>query len=110
AIVAGPAATAAIASAPRVGPLPKGPVTTIELAAGRTFTASLPKPSLAGRVWRIARIFDAHVVRELREGESATAVKVTFRAVGAGTTRVVFALTRGETAHAYAARTYKVVV
>jgi hypothetical protein len=35
---------------------------------------------------------------------------VTFRAVDEGTTRVVFALTRGERAHAYAARTFKVVV
>ena len=110
ALVAGLTAAAAVASAPPVGPLPKGPVTTIKLAGGRTFTVTLPKPKVAGRVWRIARPFDADVAREVREGETATAIKVTFRTVGAGTTRVVFALTRGETPHAYAARTYRVVV
>jgi hypothetical protein len=61
---------------------------------------------VAGRVWRIARAFNAKVVSETREGETKQQVWVTFRAVGKGSTRVVFALTRGETAHAYAAHTF----
>jgi hypothetical protein len=60
---------------------------------------------VAGRVWRIARPFNGKVVRETREGETKQQVWVTFRAVGKGSTRVVFALTRGETPHAYAAST-----
>jgi predicted secreted protein len=104
-------APAALASAPPVGPLPhRQTAPTVRLAVGRTFTATLPKPKVAGRVWRIARAYNAKVVRETREGETKQQVWVTFRAVGKGSTSVVFALTRGETAHAYAARKYPVVV
>jgi len=100
----------AFASAPPVGPLPNGPTMTVRLAVGRNHTARLAQPQVAGRVWRIARSFDARVVREVREGETKGQVWVTFRAVGRGSTRVVFALTRGETAHAYAARSFRFVV
>jgi hypothetical protein len=61
---------------------------------------------VAGRVWRIARPFNAKVVIETREGETKQQVSVMFLAVGQGSTRVVFAMTRGETPHAYAARTF----
>jgi CelD/BcsL family acetyltransferase involved in cellulose biosynthesis len=107
---AGLAASAALSSAPPVGALPNGPTKAVSLAGGATFTATLPKAAVAGRVWRIARAYDAAVVREVREGESKRAVWVTFRAVAPGTTTVVFALTRGETAHAYAARSFRLVV
>jgi hypothetical protein len=100
----------AFASAPPVGPLPNGPTATVRLAVGRTHTVRLPQPQVAGRVWRIARSFDSRVVREVREGETKGQVWVTFRGVGRGSTRVVFALTRGETAHAYAACSFRFVV
>jgi predicted secreted protein len=100
----------AVASATPVGPLPNGPTTTIAARIGHSFTVRLPKPKVAGRVWRIARPFDSQVVRETREGETAKDIWVTFRAVSGGSTKVVFALTKGETRHAYAAHTYKVVV
>jgi hypothetical protein len=100
----------ACASAPPVGPQPTGPPTTVNLAVGRNHTVRLPQPQVAGRVWRIARAFDARVVREVREGETKGQVWVTFRAVGRGSTRVFFAQTRGETPHAYAARTFRFVV
>ena len=61
-------------------------------------------------VWRIARQYDARVVREVSEGDRAGRIWVKFRAVGPGTTKIAFALTRGETARAYAARTYRVTV
>ncbi len=93
-----------------VGPLPSGPTKTVSLRAGTTFTATLPKSAVSGRVWRIARAYDDAVLRELREGDSKSVVWVTFRAVASGATRVVFALTRGETSHAYAARTFRVLV
>jgi predicted secreted protein len=100
----------AAASAPPVGRLPSGSITTVHIAAGKTYTARLPQPKVAGRVWRIARSFDARVVREVREGETRQQVWVEFRAVKPGSTRIVFALTRGETSHAFAARSFRFVV
>ena len=99
-------AAAALASAGPVGPLPNGPTTSVHLAVGKTYVARLPQPKAAGRVWRIARPFDGKIVSETREAETTKQVLITFRAVGKGSTSVVFALTRGETAHAYAARTF----
>jgi hypothetical protein len=61
-------------------------------------------------VWRVARAFDGRVVSEVGEGETSTAIVVTFQARHAGTTKVVFAETRGETAHAYAARSFRFLV
>ena len=108
--VAAVVAAVAVASATPVGPLPKGPTTTIAARVGHSLTVRLPKPKVAGRVWRIARPFDSQVIRETREGETSKDVWVTFRAVSVGTTKVVFALTRGETRHPYAARTFEVTV
>src|SRR6476660_4557316 len=110
AAVAAVVVAVAVASSTPVGPLPQGPTTPVATTIGRAFTVSLPKAKVDGRVWRIARPFDSQVVRELREGETSKAVTVTFRAMSGGTTKVVFARTRGETAHAFAARTYKVHV
>jgi predicted secreted protein len=76
----------------------------------RTFVLTLPKSSRAGYVWRVARRYDAKVVREVAEGDTKRTVWVRYRALRRGTTRIVYALTRGETAHAYAARTFVVVV
>jgi hypothetical protein len=110
-VAAGVVAGAALSSAPPVGPLPKGPVLTVRPAVRTTFTVTLPKPGVAGRSWRVARSYDAGIVREVGEGtkESGT-VWVTYRAVAPGTTRVVYALTHGEGSHAYASRTFRVVV
>ncbi len=99
------AAATAFSSAPPVGPLPPGPVKTVKAAVGETFAVRLPKPA-AGRVWRVARAYDSTVVRETTE----SATRIGYRAVGPGTTRVVYALTRGERSHAYASRTFKIVV
>jgi hypothetical protein len=100
----------AFASAPPVGRLPNGPTTTVHVAVGKSYTVRLPQPKVAGRVWRIARSFDGRIVQEVREGETSRQVRITFRAVGHGSTRVVFARTRGETAYAYAAWTFRFVV
>ena len=99
-------ASTALASAGPVGPLPNGPTTTVHLAVGKTYVVRLPQPRVAGRVWRIARAFNGKVVTETKEGETKQQVLVTFRAVDRGSTRVVFAITRAETAHAYAAHTF----
>jgi predicted secreted protein len=103
-------ASTALASAPPVGRLPHGPTTSVRIEVGKTYTARLPKPKVAGRVWRIARPVDASIVREIREGETKSEVWVTFRAAGQGSARVVFAMTLGERSHAYAARTFAFVV
>jgi hypothetical protein len=100
-------ASGAGASSEPVGKLPPGPTRSIQLKAGANVTVTLPKPTVAGRVWRVARAYDSGVVRELREGDSNGGVWVTFRGVAAGATKVVFAQTRGETARAYASRTFR---
>ena len=104
--VAAISAAAALASAGPVGPLPNGPTASVYFAVGESYTARLPQPKVVGRVWRIARAFNGKVVSESREGETKQQVWVTFRAVGKGSTKVVFAMTRGETAHAYATRRF----
>jgi hypothetical protein len=110
-VAAGAVVVTASGTAPPVGPLPKGPVQTVARPAGATFRVTLSKPTVAGGAWRVARAYDAHVVREVDEGTTLRgAVWVSFRAVAPGTTRVVYAVTRGERAHAYAARTFRVVV
>ena len=103
-------AVAAGASSTPVGNLPPGPTTTIAAHTGKTFTVRLPNPRVKGRVWRIARAFDGTVLTEVGEGATLKDVWVRFRALKAGSTQVVFAVTLGETAHAYGARTFKVVV
>jgi len=104
------AATAALASSPPVGPLPKGPVRSVDAKANATFVVSLPKSKQPGLVWRIARNYRSSVVRQLTEGETKSSVWLRFRSVATGKTSLVFALTRGERAHAYAARTFVVTV
>ncbi len=109
-VAAAVAGAAAHASATPVGPLPQGSVIAVKLHVAKTFVVKLRKPSAAGHVWRIARAFNGKIVTETREGETPILIVVSFKALHAGTTKVVFAETRGETRHAYAARTYRFVV
>jgi hypothetical protein len=101
--------TGAGASAPPVGPLPKGPVSTTTTQKGQLVAVALPRKT-QGLVWRLARPVRAAVLREVSEANVGSTVVVVFRATGSGTARVVFALTRGETAHAFAASTQVVTV
>lgn len=100
----------AVASATPIGPLPKGPTTAVTVEAAHSFTVRLPQPKVAGRVWRVARAYDGKVVQEIKEGETSKDVWLTYKGVKRGKTRIVFALTRGETSHAYAARTFAISV
>jgi len=50
------------------------------------------------------------VIREVAEADVGRNVVVVFKAVGKGHAAVVFALTRGETSHAYASRSFSVTV
>ena len=107
AAVPGPAA----ASSTPVGPLPQGPVRTVKVLRDATFVISAPKrPANSGLVWRIARAFDGEVVQQVGEGEDRFSVWLRFKATRTGTTRIVLALTRGETRKAAASRTWVVSV
>ena len=102
-------ASSARASAPPVGPLPKGPVTTISVQHGLLFAIVLPRPA-PGLSWRGARLSDATVARPLDEGELNGNIVFVYRAGHAGSTRVTYALTKDEQPKALRARYFKVVV
>jgi hypothetical protein len=105
------AVTTASATAPPVGPLPPGPTTSVRVGLGGGFVVTLPRPAVAGGSWRVARAFDAKVVGQTWEHTTSNGgVELGFAASGAGTTKLVFAVPRGETARAYASRTVRVTV
>jgi hypothetical protein len=101
--------TAGRADSPPVGALPSGPTSIIQTQKGQLVAFALPKRS-AGRVWRIARRFDAAVVRQVSEADVGKSVVLVFRATGNGTTTVAFGLTRGETSKAFESRRFTVRV
>jgi hypothetical protein len=101
------AASLGLADSTPVGPLPAGPTSTIETQKGQLVAVALPRKA-SGRVWRIARTFNAKVVRQVSEANVGPNVVLVFRVVGSGTTRLVFGLTRGETAKAFEARRFVV--
>jgi hypothetical protein len=101
-------AAAGGAVAPPVGPLPAGPTTTVSAKRGTLVSVALP--ARAGKSWRVARQYNSNVVRQVTEAYVGNTVVVVYRAVGRGTTRVVFGLTRGETKKAYASATYAITV
>jgi len=96
------------ASAPPVGALPKGPVTTISTAKGSLVSIALP--SRAGKSWRLARAVNANVLVEVTEANVGANVIVIYRATGRGSAKVAYGLTRGETAKAFASATFNVRV
>jgi hypothetical protein len=102
-------AAGAGASATPVGPLPPGPVTTISTVGSSFVSVVLPKGA-QGRVWRQARQYDGHVLRQVSEANVGANVVVVFKAVGHGSTKVVYGLTRGETRKAYASATFNITV
>ena len=99
-------ATTAFAARTRLDsrrPTPGRAPSTIATQRGELIAVALPHRS-AGRVWRIARTFDSHVIRQVGEADIGTAVVLTFKATGKGTTTVRFGLTKGETAKAFESR------
>src|SRR5579884_340848 len=85
----------AAASAPPVGPLPKGPVTTITTQKGQLVAVALPH-RVGGLVWRLAHAVNPKVLRQVSEADVGRDVVVVFRAVGPGRVRLAYGLTRGE--------------
>jgi hypothetical protein len=101
--------TAGQADSPPVGALPNGPTSVIQTQKGQLIAFALPKRS-AGRVWRIARRFDATVVRQVSEADVGNSVVLVFKTTGSGTTMVALGLTRGETSKAFESRRFTVRV
>ena len=101
----------ASASAVPVGKLPHATTIAYKVTPDKSLTLTLPRPSIKGGVWRVARAYDDKVVYQQGERTLPSgAIRITLHATGPGTTRVVFALTKGETAKAYAARIFEITV
>ena len=94
-----------------IGTLPRGPVSTITTSPSQLVAVALPHASKkSGLSWRIARGYDANVVREISEADVGANVVVVFKVVGRGKTSLVFALTRGDTsAKAVKAATHRIL-
>jgi hypothetical protein len=99
----------AAATAPPVGPLPKGPVTSIATHRGTLVAVALPHRA-KGLVWRLARGVRPKVHVQVSEADVGKDVVVVYRATGAGRARLAFGLTRGETRRAHASLTFVVTV
>lgn len=95
-----------------IGPLPAGPTSTITTAPRRLVAIALPRSAKSsGLSWRIARAFDAKVVREVTEADVGSTVVVVYRAGARGRATLRYALTRGDTSpKAVAAATFTIVV
>jgi hypothetical protein len=89
-------AAVALADSTPVGQLPAGPAASIDVQHGELVALALPQRS-AGRVWRVARPFDATVLRQVSEASVGASVVLVFRARSTGRTTVSIALTAGDT-------------
>jgi hypothetical protein len=103
-------ATAAHATATPVGPLPSGPISSTTTKAGQMVAIALPHTRRsAGYTWRIARRYDANIVKQVSEADIGTNVVLVFRVVGRGDTSIAFGLTRGDASpKAVQSYTYKI--
>ena len=90
-------ATVAHADTTPVGPLPGGPVSIVTTGPNQLVAVALPNARRqSGFVWRLARRYDAGIVRQISEADVGANVVVVFRVVGRGDTSLVFAQTLGE--------------
>jgi hypothetical protein len=106
----GGGAAVALASSTPIGPLPAGPAASIDVQRGELVALALPQRS-AGRVWRVARPFDARVLRQVSEANVGSSVVLVFSARSAGQTTVSVALTKGDSSpKALEARRFRVHV
>ena len=100
-------AAVADASAPPVGPLPKGPVQSIRTSRGSLVSVALPHRT--GLVWRLAKPVSPKLLVEVAEADVGTSVVVVvFRAKSPGRATIAYGLTRGETKKAHESRTFVV--
>jgi predicted secreted protein len=98
------------ASAPPVGPLPNGPVSTITTTKGEYVAFALPEHH-GGLVWRVARPFKPGVLNEVREQSGVGgSLVIVFKAIAVGSTSITYGLTRGEREKALQSRRFDVRV
>jgi hypothetical protein len=109
-VAIGAGAVASLADSTPIGPLPAGPVSSIDTQRCELVALAVPNRG-AGRVWRIARPLDAKVVRQVAEADVGSSTVLVFRAVGRGDAVVSLALTKGDTsARALEARRFRIHV
>jgi hypothetical protein len=83
--------------------------TSRRLCADEAEEASACLLKSSGLTWRLARRYDAGVVRQVSDADVGANVVLVFKVVGRGNTSLVFALTRGDTsARAVKSATHKV--
>ena len=87
-------AAVAFADSTPIGALPTGPTAAIQVQRGELVAVAVPQRT-AG-IWRIARPFDANVLREVSEANVDGSVVLLFRARNAGRTTVSMALTKSD--------------
>src|ERR1041385_3332164 len=94
-----------------IGPLPRGPVSTISTSPNQLVAIALPHaPKTSGLVWRLARRYDSSIVRQISEADVDASVVLVFKVISPGKTSLVFALTRGDTSSkAVKAATHKIL-
>lgn len=81
-----------------VGPLSAGPVSITATPPGQLVAVALPHARKStGLIWRLARPYNAKVVRQISEADVGRNVVLVFKVVGRGDAALVFALTRGDT-------------
>jgi hypothetical protein len=95
-LVIGGGAAVALADSSPIGPLPSGPVASIEAQRGELVALALPERG-QGRVWRVARTVNGSVLRQVSEANVGASVVIVFRARGVGATTVSLALTKSDT-------------
>jgi hypothetical protein len=61
-----------------------------------TFVSQAPASAQAGQAWRVARPFDANVLRQVSEVDVGAFVVLVFRAISVGHSTVSMALTKGD--------------
>lgn len=99
----------ASASAPPVGPLPKGPTTMIQVQHGLYFALALPHGA-KGQYWRGARPSDPTIAKPISDADLDGAVVLLYKAGHAGKTTLVYALTKDEETKALKSHTFKITV
>ena len=109
ALTAAVLATSARPSAPPVGPLPKGQVTSILVEHGQLFALALPKPA-SGYAWRGAKNTNVKVAQGLDEGELNGNIVLVYKALKAGKTTIAYGLTIGEREKAFQSQTFQITV
>ena len=97
------------ATAPPVGALPKGQVTTITIPS-QGYVSVVLNRGQSGLVWRVARPYDTRIVVQTTEADLGDLTVWVFRTVKPGSATLRFALTNGEHPKAYQAATYHLIV